>query len=42
MELNLENPIFVVYLNIDGMSRPKAEEKIAVLSKYMSYQNATN
>ena len=42
MELNLENPIFVVYLNIDGMSPQKAEEQIAVLSKYMSYENATN
>ena len=42
MKLNLENPIFVVYLNVDGMSRPKAEEQIAVLSKYMSYENVTN
>ena len=42
MELNLENPIFVVYLNVDGVSRAKAEEQIADLSNYyMSYQNIT-
>ena len=41
MDLNLENPIFVVYLNVDGLSRPKAEEQIANLSNYMSYQNIT-
>ena len=41
MDLNLENPIFVVYLNVDGISRARAEEQIADLSNYMSYQNIT-
>jgi len=40
-ELNLENPIFVLYINVDGMSRARAEEQIADLSNYMSYQNIT-
>ena len=42
MELNLENPIFVVYLNVDGISRARAEEQISDLSRYMSYENVTN
>ena len=42
MELNLENPIFVVYMSIDGMSPQKAEEQISDLSRYMSYENVTN
>lgn len=42
MKLNLENPIFVVYMNVDGMSHSKAKEQIAVLSKYISYENVTN
>jgi len=37
MELNLENPIFVVYLNVGEMTRQRADEKIAELSNYMSY-----
>ena len=41
MELNLENPIFVVYLNVGEMTRQRADEKIAELSNYMSYQNIT-
>lgn len=28
MELNLENPIFVVYMNVDGLSHQKAKESI--------------
>jgi hypothetical protein len=42
MELNLENPIFVVYLDVSGMSRQKAHEQISDLSRYMSYENVTN
>jgi hypothetical protein len=41
MELNLENPIFVVYMNVDGISRQRADELFADLSNYMSYQNIT-
>lgn len=42
MELNLENPIFVVYLDVSGMSPQKTHEQISDLSRYMSYENVTN
>ena len=41
MEVNLENPIFVFYINVDGMSHQRAKEQIAVLSEHMNYQNIT-
>lgn len=41
MELNLQNPIFVFYINVDGMSRQRAEEEFAKLNAYMSYENIT-
>jgi hypothetical protein len=41
MEVNLENPIFVFYINVDGMTRQRAKEQIAVLSEHMNYQNIT-
>jgi hypothetical protein len=37
MEVNLENPIFVFYINVDGMTRQRADEELAKLNAYMSY-----
>lgn len=39
MELDLENPIFVIYTNISGLSRVKAQEQIYILSKSFDYSN---
>ena len=39
--LNLENPIFVIHLNIDGKPRQRAEEEIAKLVESYRYNNAT-
>jgi hypothetical protein len=41
MKLNLENPIFIFYINIDGMSAPKAKQQLEVLSEHLNYQNIT-
>jgi hypothetical protein len=41
MELNLDNPIFVVYLNIDGHTRQKAQELIEQYRRFLNYDNAT-
>jgi len=41
MELNLENPIFVVYLNVDGMSRMSAHESMEVAKLYLLFDNVT-
>jgi hypothetical protein len=41
MEVNLENPIFVFYINVDGMTRQRADEELAKLNAYMSYDNIT-
>ena len=32
-ELNLNNPIFAVYINVDGLSRQRAEESISNVVK---------
>jgi hypothetical protein len=40
-ELNLENPIFVFYINVDGSSRAKIEQDIHQLSKSFGYSNVT-
>ena len=40
-ELNLENPIFAFYINIDGSSRAKIEQDIRELSKSFGYSNVT-
>ncbi len=39
-ELNLDNPIFVIYINIEGLTRSKAEETINSLKKSFDYSNA--
>ncbi len=36
METNMNNPIFVYYVNIDGMTRQRAEETLATISETMS------
>ena len=40
MELNLDNPIFVIYVNVSGISRARAESQIAQLSDNFKYDNA--
>jgi len=40
-ELNLNNPIFALYINIDGLSRQRVEEQIHELSKSFGYSNVT-
>lgn len=40
-ELNLDNPIFVFYINVQGLSRQKAEEKFdKIVKKFDIYKNA--
>lgn len=33
MELNLENPIFIVYIDVNGMSTTKAREQFGFIIK---------
>ena len=40
-ELNLDNPIFVVYLNVDGMSPSHAHDLIENYKKFLKYDNCT-
>ena len=43
IELNLNNPIFVTYLNVEGLSRQKAEEIIrSYENDFSKYSNITN
>ena len=42
MELDLKNPIFVHYINVDGIPRQKAEELIFEYKKIVNYTNVTN
>ena len=41
MILNLENPIFIIHINIDGQPRQRAEEQIRQLVDCYKYDNAT-
>lgn len=41
MEINFENPIFVIYLNVSGMNKMRAEELIDTMVKNMSFTNCT-
>jgi hypothetical protein len=41
MELNLENPIFLVYISVGEMSRLGAEQAIAKLKNNLTFDNAT-
>lgn len=40
-ELNLDNPIFVVYLNVDGMTPQKAQNVILNYKMSLKYDNCT-
>lgn len=40
--LNLENPIIVIYFNIDNISKMRAQEMIDNCRKYFSFPNATS
>lgn len=40
-DLNLNNPIFVYYLNCDNVSRQHVEETIDKIRKQMTYNNIT-
>lgn len=41
-DLNLENPIFVIYVNVAGMSRQKAEETLGSFQDQFKYNNVTS
>ena len=41
MEINFENPIFVIYLNVNGMNKMRAQEFIDTMVKNMSFTNCT-
>jgi hypothetical protein len=41
MNLDLNNPIFVLYINVHGMSRQRAEEAAAQMLKNINYDNIT-
>ena len=38
-EINLDNPIFVYYINVDGMSNQSVDEYIYKIQKFWSFQN---
>ena len=38
-EINLDNPIFVYYLNVDGMSHQSIAEHISKIHEFWSFQN---
>jgi len=40
-ELDLDNPIFVVYLNVDGLGHTHAHELIENYKKFLKYDNCT-
>ena len=40
-ELDLDNPIFVVYLNVDGMNPTRAQDLIENYKKFLKYDNCT-
>jgi len=40
-EIDLDNPIFAYYINVDGLSRQNADEQIQKLSDIFKYKNVT-
>jgi hypothetical protein len=38
-EINLDNPIFVYYINVDGMSNQSVDEYIYKIQEFWSFQN---
>lgn len=41
-EINLDNPIFAFYININGMSRMSVDQYLAEFSKNVTYDNITS
>jgi hypothetical protein len=41
MEINLENPIFVAYIDVSGMSAQELKRKWQIYQDIMSYDNIT-
>ena len=42
IELNLDNPIFAFYINVEGMSRQSATQYIAEMRRAVTYTNITS
>jgi hypothetical protein len=40
-EIDLDNPIFAYYINVDGLSRQSIDEQIQKLSDIFKYKNVT-
>lgn len=40
-KLDLENPIFVVYIDVDGLTNQSARDKFESAKKYLNYSNVT-
>ena len=40
-EVDLDAPIFVYYVNVGGMARQRADEVLAEINEYWSFQNIT-
>lgn len=40
-ELNLNNPIFVIYINVEGMSSMRAKQKLSEVVDSFNYENIT-
>ena len=39
--LNLENPIFIVYVDVDGLTNKHSIEKLESAKRHLSYDNVT-
>ncbi len=42
MDLNLENPIFIIYVDVDGLSNTSAASKLDQVKKLFYYDNVTS
>lgn len=40
-EIDLDNPIFAYYINVDGLSRQSVDEQIQKMSDIFKYKNVT-
>jgi hypothetical protein len=41
-EINLDNPIFAFYLNVEGMSQQRTAQHLAELKREVTYTNITS
>lgn len=41
-DINLDNPIFTFYLNVEGMSQQRAAQHLAELKREVTYTNITS